>query len=398
LIGGQIMFDQFERSGLIMSALKYWIWLSTRTGIGSARVKHLIEYFGSPEGVFNAKDRDYYDVESIKPADIKWLMIKELDTANKILSSCAEFGCRIITFQDSDYPDRLRNIYDPPPVLYVKGNLPHIDDEPVVGVVGTRNCTPYGILTAENICYRLSESGIIIATGLARGVDTAAARGALRGGSKTIGVIGSGLDVIYPPENKRIYEDVAGAGAVISEYPPGTPAIRQNFPARNRIISGISLGVAVIEAPKKSGALITAARALEHGRDVFALPGNVDAVTCEGSNKLLREGAIPFMSADDIIDEYIDLYPEKINTTEKTAQKPFDNTSKVDYIDLGNLLSKLDGDEKVIVEAIGNNTVHVDEIVYCTGFPVQKVLASLTMLELSDCVKRDYNGKWEINV
>jgi len=381
-----------------MSSLKYWIWLSTRIGIGPARVKRLIDYFGSPENVYTAKDRDYYDVEGVKPMDIKWLMIKELDSANKILFSCEEIGCNIIALQDSSYPERLSNIYDPPTVLYVKGNLPSIDDKPVVGVVGSRSCTPYGIRTAENVSCKLSENGIIVVTGLARGVDTAATRGALRGGTFTIGVIGSGLDIIYPPENKQLYEDVASAGAVVSEYPPGTPAVKQNFPARNRIISGLSLGVAVIEAPKRSGALITAARALEQGRDVLSLPGNVDAIACEGSNKLLREGAIPFMSADDIIDEYIELYPEKINISAKQTQKPFDNTSKVEYIDLGDLLDKLDGDEKAIVESIGIGSKHIDEIIIDTGFPAQKVLASMTMLELGDYIKHDINGKWEINI
>ena len=379
-------------------SLKYWLWLATRSGIGKIRARALLDHFGTPESVYNAQARDYLDISGISHAEINQLMLKELDTSNKIQSSCAQIGCRIITIMDSDYPDRLRNIYDPPLVIYVKGKLPYIDDEPVVGVVGTRNCTPYGITTADNLGYNLSRSGIIVITGLARGVDTAATRGALRGGTATVGVIGSGLDIVYPPENKSIFEDVESAGAIISEYPPGTPAIKQNFPARNRIISGSSLGIAVIEAPKKSGALITAARALEQGRDVFALPGNVDAVTCEGSNKLLREGAIPFMSADDIIDEYIDLYPDKINTSSNEGQKSIDNASKVDYIDLGDLLEKFEGDEKAIVESIGNKSVHVDEIISDTGFPAQKVLAALTILELSGYVKHDTNGKWEINI
>ena len=380
-----------------MSSLKYWIWLSKLTGVGPAKAKQLLEHFGSPDKVYNSTYRDYSEVTGLKPADIKNLMIKDLTDANNILSSCAEIGCRTITLQDSDYPDRLRNIYDPPLVLYVKGNLPYIDDEVIIGVVGTRQCTPYGISTAENVGCRLSTHGAIVVTGLARGVDSAVARGALRGGSPVIGVIGSGLDIIYPPENKQIYDDVSAYGAVISEYPPGTPAIKTHFPARNRIISGISLGVAVIEAPKHSGALITAARALEQGRDVFALPGNVDAVSCEGSNALLREGAIPFISADDIIDEYIELYPDKLCIHKETdSKKSFDNTSKVDYIVLGNLLGKLDGDEKTIVEKIGLDSLHVDEILSDTGLPAQDVLSSLTMLELGGIITRDINGKWEI--
>jgi len=382
-----------------MSTLKYWIWLSTRTGIGASRVNKLLEFFGTPIDIYNARDRDYLDVEGIKPADLKQLMSKDLTSANDILSSCAQLGYRILSMQDSDYPDRLRNIYDPPPVLYVKGKLPDIDDEPVVGVVGTRKCTPYGITTAESVGYKLSGCGAVVVTGLARGVDTAATRGALRGGKATIGVVGSGVDIIYPPENKSVYNDVADHGAVISEYPPGTPAVKGHFPARNRIISGISLGIAVIEAPRQSGALITAARALEQGRDVFALPGNVDARSCEGSNALLREGAIPFLSADDIIDEYIELYPDKLSISmQSEVKKSFDNRHKVDYIVLGNLIGKLDGDEKVIVESIGLNSLHIDEIIKATGMPAQKVLSSLTILELSGCVTRNKTGKVEITV
>jgi len=380
-----------------MSSLKYWLWLATRTGIGLVRAKTLLETFGTPENIYYAQDRDFLDIDYIKHPDIRHLMDKELDTANRILSSCAETGCRVITIHDSGYPDRLRNIYDPPLVIYIKGYLPHIDDVPVVGVVGTRNCTPYGLTVAENTSFGLSQKGIVVATGLAKGVDTAAAKGALRGGTHVIGVIGSGLDIIYPPENTSLYNDIISAGAIISEYPPGTPAVKHHFPARNRIISGISLGIAVIEAPKKSGALITAARALEQGRDVFALPGNVDAVTCEGSNALLREGAIPFMSADDIIDEYIEIYPDKIGMQkENKPKKSFDNTSKVDYIDLGILLDNLDGDEKSIIEVIGHKTLHIDEIIEISGFPAQKVLASLTILELGGYIKRDNIGKWEI--
>ena len=388
-----------------MSSLKYWIWLATRTGIGPTRVKQLLDHFGTPERVYCAQSRDFMDVEGIKAADINALMDKNTESAENILSSCSEIGCRTITLHDSEYPDRLRNIYDPPIILYLRGALPIIDDLAVVGVVGTRKCTPYGIKTAENVGYGLSRTGIVVVTGLALGVDTAATRGALRGGAPVIGVIGSGLDVIYPPENKQIFSDVANFGAVISEYPPGTVPIPGHFPARNRIISGISLGVAVIEAPKRSGALITAARALEQGRDVFALPGNVDAATCEGSNALLREGAIPFMTADDIIDEYAELYNVIKQTTNDTDTKiSFDNTQKVDYIDkripgdeyLDKLIEKLDGDEKRVAESIGQTALQIDEIISCTKLPAKQVLTALTMLELSGHVHKDNSGKWEI--
>ena len=388
-----------------MSSLKYWIWLATRTGIGPSRARQLLDHFGTPERVYCAGRSDYLDIERIKAADIKELMDKDTGEAENILASCSGIGCRTITLHDSEYPDRLRNIYDPPIVLYLRGVLPLLDDLAVVGVVGTRKCTPYGIKTAENVGYGLSHSGIIVVTGLAKGVDTAATLGALKGGAPVIGVIGSGLDIIYPPENKQVFNDVASFGALISEYPPGTMPLPGHFPARNRIISGISLGVAVIEAPKRSGALITAAQALEQGRDVFALPGNVDAATCEGSNALLRDGAIPFMTADDIIDEYTELYSiNKQTSNDKETKISFDNIPKVDYIDkripgdvhFDKLIEDLSGDEKQVAESIGQTALQVDEIISCTKLPAKQVLTALTMLELSGHAQKDKSGKWEI--
>lgn len=397
-----------------MSMLKYWIWLSSLSGIGPVTAKCLLDHFDNPEKIYSADRSDYLGVKGLNPKDIRYLMRKDLETSNRILASCDETGCRVITLQDALYPDRLKHIYDPPIVLYVKGNLPILDEEPVVGVVGTRNCTPYGLITAENTGFELSRHGITVVTGLALGVDTAATRGALRGGTRVVGVIGSGPDVVYPPENKNIFEDVAGSGAIISEYPPGTPAVRGNFPTRNRIISGISIGVAVIEAPKQSGALITSSRAVEQGRDVFTLPGNVDALSCEGSNALLRVGAIAFMSAADIIDEYIDYYPGKIlikeQTTDMSAQpepneheqgqeidkKVIDNTPHVDYIDLGVILNELNGDERTLAEMIGYGTLHIDEIIAGSAMPAEQVLPALTMLEIGGYAQREINGKWKI--
>ena len=405
-----------------MSSLKYWIWLASADGVGPVAASRLLEHFGTPEKIFIANADQYRDIEGSKTIDFSQLARKSLDAANKILASCMELGYRVITFQDALYPDRLRNIYDSPLVLYVRGNLPVVDEEAAVAIVGTRNCTPYGITSAENIGYRLAARGLVVVTGLARGVDTAAARGALRGGGRVIGVIGSGIDVVYPPENASLFDDVAGSGAIISEYPPGTRAQRGHFPARNRIISGISLGVAVIEAPIKSGALITAAKALEQGRDVFALPGNVDAMSCEGSNSLLREGAIPILSAEDIVSEYTDLFPDKItdamqtNTVASdgksaiyaagpresicpdrtTGKKIIDNATGVDYIDLDKILSVLTGDEKLVVETIGAATMHVDDIIIKSMLSAQQVLPALTMLEISGYAVRTANGEWKV--
>ena len=412
----------------IMSSLKYWVWLASLSGVGAATAVKLLRRFGSPEQVYAAGAGEYSSVEGIGPDDIRRITKKNIDDADKVLSSCAKIGCRIVTLQDAGYPDRLRNIYDPPVVLYYKGNLPAIDDEPVVAIVGTRDCTPYGVKAAENAGYRLSRSGLTVVTGLARGIDSAATRGALRGKGSVLGVIGSGLDIVYPAENKDLFNDVITAGAILSEYPPGTPAIAAHFPARNRILSGLSIGVAVIEAPKKSGALITAARALEQGRDVFALPGNVDARSCEGSNALLREGAIPFLSGEDIISEYAGLYPDRIITdtgalaeggkklnpkedkqprghgpdngnpqmsrSRSFGKKGIDNIAEVDYIDLDAVLSSLEGDEKAVAQAMGMAKLQVDEIIADSGLPATRVLTALTMIEIKGHAVRDGSGRW----
>lgn len=382
----------------------------------------LLKRFETPEKVFLADKNEYEKIDNVSSVNLAQLKRKDLDTANKILAACQEHNCRIITLQDAEYPDRLKNIYDPPLVLYIRGNLPIIDEEAVVAVVGTRDCTPYGINAAENIGYQLAQRGLLVVTGLARGIDTAAARGALRGGGRVLGVVGTGVDVVYPPENSLLFDDVMWSGAIISEYPPGTQAHRAHFPARNRIISGLALGTAVIEAPKRSGALITATRALEQGRDVFTLPGNVGAKNCEGSNSLLREGAIPILSGEDIICEYEELFPDKIvpygkaqnhsveeKGTEhrvipnqsmycitKNDKKEIDNKTAVDYIDLNAIINTLTGDEKTIAETIGSKTIHVDEIIINSGLTAQRVLTALTMLEINGNAVRSGSGKWKI--
>ena len=404
-----------------MSSIIYWVWLSSVSGVGSVTALKLLGHFKTPENIFNASVYDYRYVPGLKTADISQLAAKDLSHAEKILAKCEQLGCRIMTFQDELYPQRLKNIYGPPIVLYIRGVLPMVDAEPAVAIVGTRKCTPYGIKTADQLGFKLAESGIIVVTGLARGIDTAAARGALRGGGKVIGVVGTGPDIIYPSENSDLFEDVSSSGAFLSEYPPGMPPLKTNFPARNRIISGLSLGVAVLESPQKSGALITAARALEQGRDVFAMPGNVDAPCCAGSNNLLREGAIPVLSAEDIISEYAGLFPDKIIQSDKsegeisskrdisdnnyaklqqqikeetcTKKENFvDNTTIVEYIDVGEIVSCLSGDEKTVAEIIGTHVVHVDDIIVKSEFSASQVLTALTMLEISGIAEKTAGG------
>ena len=410
-----------------MSSTKYWVWLSLISGVGNVTALKLLEHFKTPERIYNASTSEYKTIAGLRTVDISQLANKDLTAANKILASCEEAGCHILPMQADDYPERLKNIYNPPIVLYIRGSLPHVDNEAAVAIVGTRSSTPYGIKTAEQLGYMLAKRGLLVVTGLAKGVDTAAARGALRGGGEVVGVIGSGTDVIYPAENRSLFEDVSQSGAIISEYPPGTPPIRTNFPMRNRIISGLSLGVAVLESPQRSGALITAARALEQGRDVFSMPGNIDAGSCAGSNALLREGAIPILSAEDIILEYAELFPDKIiqcvadQTNEEyrnehnvyddnyfkmqqriikdnklPEENLIDNMPIVEYIDVEKILNNLSGNEKVAAEIIGIDTVHVDDIIVKSGFSASEVLTALTMLEISGVAKKTSGSSFKL--
>ena len=266
-----------------MSNLKYWIWLSALRGLGNRNKLELLGRFGTPENLYYA---DGGQMEDLDPDLRKILDRRSLAETDRILGECERLGLRVLTFQDTEYPDRLKNIYDPPLLLYVKGRMPLFDEEVALAMVGTRSCTPYGVASAETLSHRLAKQGALIVSGLARGIDSAAHRGALRAGGLTAAVLGNGHDVTYPAENGPLYADIAAAGVILSEYPPGTRPERQNFPARNRIISGLCLGTIVVEAPARSGALITAETALEQGRDVFAVPGPIDSPSSVGCNRL----------------------------------------------------------------------------------------------------------------
>jgi len=424
-----------------MSTLKYYVWLSTRKGIGAAAAGRVLRHFGTVENAFFATDAEIRKVPDLRNAEQAALRDKDLTEPSDILAESTRLGHRVITIQDAEYPERLRNIYDPPIVLYVKGRLPTIDEEPVIGVVGTRSCTPYGLKQAENVGYELARRGLTVATGLALGVDSAAALGALRGGGAVIGLLGCGLDVIYPPGEKsaQLYEDVAAVGALISEYPPGTKALGSNFPVRNRILSGISIGVAVIEAPLRSGALITASRALEQGRDVFAMPGNVDSGASAGANALLRDGAIPITSGEDIVNEYADLFPLKIKsgpirkvpldkkaekrlvaTAEEASErkvrqvsteKIIDKTENNAYIDTEEsapsstqveaVALTLTGVEKTVYGTLRRllsetnaKQIHIDEVLSALSSDTEaaEVLGAMTMLEIESAIQSHGGG------
>ena len=268
--------------------LKYWLWLTTRKGLSVCEQLAVLRHFGTPEAAYCADADALRGVEGLRST--KPLEDKSLDEAEAVLSDCYRGQIAIMTYQDAAYPDRLRQIDDPPLVLYYQGTVPAIDTEPVIAVVGTRRASAYGLLQAKQFGYQLGRLGAVVVSGGADGIDTMALKGALTAGHPVVTVLGCGVDIAYPACNRGLFEDVRAHGWLVSEYPPGTPANGYHFPVRNRIMSALSLGTLVIEAPLKSGALITARRALDQGRDVFAVPANVDSQTCAGNLELLRQG------------------------------------------------------------------------------------------------------------
>ena len=265
-----------------MAALKFWTWLTTLPGLSSRSRLLLLEHFQSPEDIYYADTEELLLAEGMTRAQAELLGDKSLDRAERVLEECARKEQFILTMQDAAYPNRLRGIYDPPVLLYGRGALPLFDEEAAIAVVGTRSCTPYGVAVAEEFGYEMAKQGALVVSGMARGIDAAAQRGALRAGGLTAAVLGGGVDVVYPAENRRLYEDSAAVGVLLSEYPPGTEPRSGHFPVRNRIMSGLTLASVVVEAPPRSGALITAHLALDQGRDVFAVPGPITAEASRG--------------------------------------------------------------------------------------------------------------------
>ena len=251
-------------------------------------------------------------LKDLSPAARKALRSRDLTGAGKILSLCAEQGIKVLTFTDKAYPEYLRNIEDPPLVLYVKGELPDWKAQPLIGIVGTREASSYGLHSAGLLASQVAACGGMVVSGAAAGIDTAAMEAALALGKPVVGVVAGGVDVVYPAKNRTLYRQTAEKGCLISEYPPGSRLFRGNFLRRNRIISGISQGVLVVEAPERCGALNTARNALAQGRDVFAVPANLDVESGRGSNKLLQEGAYPVFSGWDVMKHYAPLYPDVV--------------------------------------------------------------------------------------
>ncbi len=398
--------------------LLHWIWLATRPNLNEREKLMLLEQFQDPEDIFYADQTAFSQVEALTKDGFQALQDKNLKQAHAVLAECTRKNIHICTYADAAYPNRLKNIADPPLVLYYKGTLPNFDMAPVIGAVGTRGATAYGMNAAKRLGGQIAKCGGIVVSGIATGIDGAAMAGALSAGGTVVGVLGSGVDIVYPLSNRSLFADTERYGCLISEFTPGTPPLKWNFPKRNRIISGLSNGVLVVEAPEKSGALITARQAAEQGRDVFVVPGNIDVASCAGSNALLRDGAIAVGNGWDVVSEYRHLYPETIRRYDrpvepagiteeppKVAQKPktpaktkpgdgkkqkitIDNGEKPPYSDIQDTFRGLSEQERKIGELIGTEELLVDELIAKAGLPAGAVLSTLTMLEIKGVVKR----------
>lgn len=398
--------------------LIHWIWLATRPDMSDRQKLAVLDAFRDPEEVFYAVKNSYANVESMTQAGAQALADKDLTEAQKILDQCVEKGIQICTYHDGAYPARLKNIADPPVVLYYKGNLTGLDSGPVIGVVGTRKASAYGLTTAKRMGYQIARCGGILVSGLAEGNDGSAMTGALMAGGTVVAVLGCGVDVVYPAMHRSLYLDTERNGCLISEFPPKTPPYKWNFPKRNRIISGLSNGVLVVEAPHGSGALITAKQAAEQGRDVFVVPGNIDVPTFQGSNALLRDGAIAVSSGWDVVSEYAMLYPDKIHQDtgvipfknddgknlakvaqtpaqpskrslfdRKKEKKPIDNKEKKSYSDQQDILASLSEEERRLLKPLVKGETLVDDLIAASGMPTGKVLSMLTMLQIRGVVE-----------
>jgi DNA processing protein len=345
----------------------YWLGFNLVKGIGAVRFQNLINFFGSLEVAWQAP------VDALASAGLSQKIIENLVLVRtkvnlpKIWDRLQAQGIQVLTWQEEAYPAALKEIDQPPPVLYVRGSFVP-EDSWAVAIVGTRRITPYGRQVADELAAYLAHHGLTVVSGLARGVDAVAHDAALKAGGRTIAVLGSGVDVIYPPENRLLAEQVIQHGALISDYPVGTQPEGVNFPPRNRIISGLARATVVIEAGEKSGALITATFAAEQGRDVLAVPGTIHAPQSKGANRLIQQGARPLLAMQDVLDA-IDF---------EHAQEHYQART----------LFPTDENESAILRVLSDEPLSLDEIGIQSGLPIEKVSSTLVMMELKGMVSQ----------
>lgn len=350
-----------------MDPRAYWMGFNLVKGIGAVRLQGLLHYFGSLEIAWQAPQEALEQAGLRSKVAAQVLKVRQEVDLEGVLDRALSKGIQVLTWESADYPRRLKDVEQAPPVLYVRGSLLP-EDEWGVAIVGTRRVTAYGRQMAEELAGYLASNGLTVVSGLARGVDGFAHKAALAAGGRTIAVLGSGVDRIYPPEHRLLADEISGSGAVMSDYAPGTPPEGSNFPPRNRIISGLSLAVIVVEAGSSSGALITARFAADQGRDVFAVPGNVHAPQSIGTNQLIRDGARPLLQPQEVL--------EALNLQQIQEYRTARHAIPADAV------------EAKLLDLVSAEPVHMDELSRQAGYSIDKVSAALTMLELKGLVRQ----------
>ncbi|MGI5963859.1 MAG: DNA-processing protein DprA [Lawsonibacter sp.] len=399
-----------------MSALKYWIWLTTRRGMDSVAALQTLEYFETPERAYYA-DEEAVRMLPIRPSARQGLLDKNLDRAEEILGECQRLDVQILTYQDAHYPNRLKQIPDPPAVMYRKGKLFHFDEEAAVAVVGTRTPTAYGEKWAEHFALELTTAGALVLSGIAEGIDACAVQGALKAGGPVGCVLAGGIDQVFPVQHRYLYEDVAAVGALLSEYPPGTPHQGYHFPRRNRILSGLALGVLAVECRPFGGTMSTVHHALEQDRDVFAVPGPLDAPMSEGPNRLIQLGGKLVRSGQDILEEYRNHFPAKLaaarplppetakarlerepeaqhaKTPAVEEKQPSRDTGRT-WIPRKEQTARFTDDELALLAQLHAGARTADQLVEQTQIPTRRVLTALTMLQVQQAVEEQAGGRF----
>ncbi len=374
--------------------LKFLLALSLIEDIGPVTIGRLLSAFHTPEAVFSAGFSELSSVGEI--SSLKAKRIKEFNAWDRIdreIEKADHHNIRIVTLFDKEYPWPLSHLDNAPAILYVKGDLIE-EDRFALAMVGSRRMSEYGRKTAADLSYELALRGLTIVSGMARGIDTVSHSGALKAGGRSIAVLGCGLDICYPAENKELMTALSRTGCVISEFPLGTPPVRENFPRRNRLISGLSLGVLVIEATARSGSLITAGFALEQGKEVFAVPGNITSSNARGTNGLIKSGAKPVQSADDIIEE---LSPQIKGLLQSVKAVPQSSPRKVfDFSETSAQRLAINDEEKAICNILGSDSKHIDDIVRELKMPAARLAGLLLGLEMKGIVRQTAGNNFSI--
>lgn len=384
----------------IMTDLDFWLWLSLKKRMSASKMERLLNIFGTPKKIFDMSKQELSLYKALDRRTVAALSDKSLDRVYEVKEQCRKHGISILTYDSEYYPKNLRNIYAPPYVLYVKSAKKiNLNEYIRIAMVGNRIATEYGKSVARKFARELAGNSIVVVSGMAEGIDAASHRGALDAGGITVGVMGCGLDRAYPSIHAELMQKIIETGIAISEYPPGAAPDKFHFPERNRIISGISQGTLVVEAPKRSGSLITANYAIDQDRDLFAVPGDITKERSEGTNNLLKEYALPVTSAKDIVDHYSFEYTEIAEIKKLQREKGIETKKeeKVNKISDNEFLKGLTDEEKHIITKLSDTPINFEKLQNVTELPADKLTSLITMLEIKGKIKTHPGKNFTLN-